>query len=134
MWKLAMGFFKQNLTTVVSGILFALAILYHFYTVDNLETELVATKNVVAVVTYEYEKALGTAKHNADELNKVQSDYFITLEEIDKKHQDDLDRVKESYTIIERTRNVSEEDDGNVSNITNSTLDALRMLREEREL
>lgn len=129
-WTSLIKFLKGKLSVIaiVVVLLLTTAIGLQHFKIKILKKDLSDQENVVAILTNEYEEALTVAEHNRLELDKAELEHNRTIYILNEKHKEDLERVKATSVILERTTNVDEEDDGNVSNILRSTLDALRVL------
>lgn len=134
MWTFVLSYLKGNVTSIVMAILLGLAVWYHYYKVNDLEEDLLIGQNTIAILANEYEQSVATAKHNAEMVVIQSKEHKEVLIVIKDKYQEDLERLQDINIILEGTRHVNEEDDGNVSNVMRSTLDALRVLREDSEL
>jgi len=134
MWAVILNYFRGNIVNIVMVAALGAGVWYHYYKTNDLEEDLAISQNTVAILANEYEKAIDTAQHNADVIIKNDGEHKKTLFIIRTKYETDLQRLRDINTILEGTKHVSEEDDGNVSNVMRSTLDAIRLLREDGEL
>ena len=130
MWSTLVSFLVKHFRPITVVIVFLSAIGYHYWVVTDYEEELKHSENVVAIVTNEYERALLLVEHNAEELDKFKKRQAVVMNVLKEKHMADLKRLQDIQKILEGTRNVKDEDDGNVSNVIRSTLDGLRVLRQ----
>ena len=133
-WTFVLDFLKSKIVSVVLIAALAIGGWYHQYKTNDLEEDLAISQNTVAVLANEYEKAVDTAQHNADVIALNDEKYNETLYIVRTKYEVDLRRLRDINKILEGTRHVNEEDDVNISNVMRSTLDAIRVLREDGEL
>ncbi len=134
MWAVILNYFKGNIASIALVGALTVGVWYHYYKTADLEEDLAISQNTVAILANEYEKAIDTAQHNADIIVLNDEKYNETLYIVRTKYETDLQRLRDINTILEGTRHVNEEDDGNVSNVMRSTLDAIRLLREDGKL
>ena len=133
-WTFILDFLKSKMLSIVLIAALAIGGWYHFYKVNDLEEDVAIGQNTIAILANEYEQSVATAKHNASMIVVKDKEHKDTLIILRNKYDNDMKRLQDANDILERTRHVDEKDDGNVSNVLRSTLDAIRMLREDSEL
>ncbi len=133
-WTFVLDFLKSKVLSILLIAALAIGGWYHFYKVNDLEEDVAIGQTTIAILANEYEQSVITAKHNADMVLVKDKEHKDTLIILRDKHDSDMKRLQDINDILERTRHVDEKDDGNVSNVMRSTLDAIRVLREDSEL
>ncbi len=131
----ALSAFK-NIKLIGIGILVIIAtsyIAYNKYTINKLETSNKDLETRLTLKDIKLKKAQQTANENHELNVKLTEDYKLVLKDLQKAHSIELEKAKEITSIKSDIRNVKEEDDKLVSNVTIQTFDKLRLLQEPKE-
>ena len=126
------SFFGSSTGKIVAyAVGIAILLGYIFILKGNLETAIEEKKYAednVVLVTREFDRVLGAHDMLVVDRQKDKEFFEFSTSVLVEKHQKDLAEVIAKTTIIEGIKNANDKDDGNISNVLNSTLDALRML------
>ncbi len=90
------------------------------------EAQKYAEDNVVLVTT-EFDRLQAGHERLTKELEEQEWYYEDTVDTLIEAHQEEIKRVTKVTIMIERIRNATPKEDGNISSVLGNTLDSLRM-------
>lgn len=126
-----MGFLKSTSMKYLSAGAAVLVILIYWYILEErlqtaIEAKQYAEDNVV-LVTREFDNVLKRYGELEISLATQEEYYKDSIEALEESHAEAIEDAVKIATIKDRIEGVTDEEDGNVSNVLSSTLDALRM-------
>ena len=137
MWTFITSFFssdvgKASIKYIIGGVVVAVLVGYIFVQGLRLDGAIVDKKeaeNNVMLVNAEFDRLYTKQEKLEDDMEDQKKYHKFEVDLINKRHVIELDRAVIAAGIRGGLVNVNEEDDGNVSNILNDTLDALRLYK-----
>lgn len=135
-WSIAFDFFKTDFgKQVVGGIGVVLLILSGWWYVNSIKGErddaLNAQKdaeNNVVLISREFELLYETHSSLENEFVEQGKYHKYSINLLNEIHSKDLEQMERITIIKTEIKNVKDEDDGEISNVLNATLDAIGLL------
>ena len=131
MYSYILGLVKSNAMKYLGTGGAVLVVLIYWYILQTrlenaLEAKQYAEDNVVLVTT-EFDRLYDRYGELTSVYDKEVASNAQTVNRLNVLHAKELERVIATTTIKTKIKDVKDEDDGNVSNILSTTLDALRL-------
>jgi len=121
--------FKGNYTKVIIAVLTAVIIGFGYYYISSLKEERNEALSAINSITKEFNDLYDADERLKKDFKEKEAYYKHSIDVLNKKHDNEMKRLKVSLSIKRKVENVKDEDDGDVAPILNDVLDSLRMYK-----